>query len=99
MKTRRQILKTSAAAGLTYSILPSFLCGKTAPSKRINLAIIGTGRQGVERNLRTFLGMDNVHIVSVCDVDRLRMGYGKRLVDEAYGNTDCKMSLEKTSVA
>lgn len=52
--------------------------------------MIGTGRSGVNSNLRTLLGMKNVRIVAVCDVDRLRMGFAKRMVDQHYGNSDCK---------
>lgn len=90
MTNRRQFLKSVAAAGAAFTILPSSVFGKSAPSKRVNLAMIGTGRQGVETNLRTFLGMDNVQVVAVNDVDRLRMHYAKRVVDEAYGNSDCR---------
>jgi predicted dehydrogenase len=52
--------------------------------------MIGTGRQGTEVNLKTFLGMKNVRVVAVCDVDRLRMNYAKSLVDAAYGNNACR---------
>ena len=90
MKSRRHLLKTSAIAGASFSILPSALRGETAPSKRVNIAMIGVGRQGFNANMRTFLGMDNVRIVAVCDVDRLRLNYAKVAADAAYGNTDCK---------
>ena len=90
MSTRRQTFKTLALAGAAFTILPSRLRGQNAPSKRVNLAMIGTGRQGVQVNLKTFLGMKNVRVVAVCDVDRLRMNHAKSLVDAAYGNTDCR---------
>ena len=89
MSNRRQILKTSAAAGAAFSILPAW--GQAAPSKRVNIAMIGTGRQGINANMKTFLGMDNVRVVAVCDVDRLRMKYAKGIVDAAYGDSACKM--------
>lgn len=88
--SRREFLRRSLLAGAAFTILPSKVFGQSAPSKRVNLAMIGTGRQGVEVNLRTFLGMDNVQVVAVCDVDRLRAAYAKRTVDEAYGNSDCR---------
>ena len=91
MKTRRQTLKNFALSGAGFSILPSMLRGETAPSKRVNIAMIGTGRQGIQANMKTFLGMDNVRVVAVCDVDRLRVNYAKGLVDAAYGNKDCKV--------
>ena len=91
MNTRRQLLKTFAFTGAGFSILPSVLRGAGAPSKRVNLAMIGTGRQGIEANMKTFLGMPNVRIIAVCDVDRMRVNYAKGIVDSAYGNKDCKM--------
>ena len=88
--SRRDFLKKSLLAGTAFTILPAHVLGQSAPSKRVNLAMIGTGRQGVAVNLATFLGMDNVHVIAVCDVDRLRVAYAKRTVDESYGNTDCR---------
>ncbi|MDA3926017.1 MAG: Gfo/Idh/MocA family oxidoreductase [Kiritimatiellae bacterium] len=88
--SRRQALKLSALGGAAFSILPASLHGDNAPSQRVNIAMIGTGRQGINANMRTFLGMENVRVVSVCDVDQLRLNYAKSLVDKAYGNSDCK---------
>ena len=90
MNKRRQFLKSSLLLGGGMAILPSALRGNTAPSKRVNIAMIGTGRQGVYSNMRTFLGMDNVKVVAVCDVDRLRVNFAKRMADQSYGNKDCK---------
>jgi myo-inositol 2-dehydrogenase / D-chiro-inositol 1-dehydrogenase len=87
---RRRFLG-QVAAGAAFSILPSRLRGQGAPSKRVNLAMIGMGRQGTLVNLRGFLNLRNVHVVAVCDVDRLRAGNAKSLVDAEYGNTDCRM--------
>ena len=90
MTTRRQFLRSSAAAGALFTLLPASLRGQAAPSNRVNIAMIGTGRQGIYANLKTFLGMDNVRVVAVCDVDRLRLGYAKSAVDRTYGDTACK---------
>ncbi len=88
--TRRQALRLTAAGGAAFTILPSALRGDAAPSKRVNIAMIGTGRQGINVNLKSFLGMDNVRVVAVCDVDRLRLNYAKSLVDNAYDNAECR---------
>lgn len=88
--SRRESLKQCAVAGMAFSLLPSGLRAENAPSKRVNLAMIGTGRQGVHANMRTFLGMPDVRVVAVCDVDRKRMDRAKTIVDQAYGNKDCK---------
>lgn len=87
--SRRDAIKSMAMTGMAFSILPASLRGANAPSKRINIAMIGTGRQGIHANMKTFLGMDHVRVVAVCDVDRLRLNYAKGIVDQAYGNTDC----------
>jgi predicted dehydrogenase len=86
----RRCFLSQVAAGAVFTILPSRLRGGDAPSKRVNLAMIGTGRQGIQVNLKTFLGMTHVRVVAVCDVDRLRVGFAKTLVDQAYGNKDCR---------
>ncbi len=91
VNTRRQIVHRLALAGAGFAILPSRLRGQNAPSKQVNLAMIGTGRQGVQVNLRGFFTLKNVRVVAVCDVDRLRAGHAKALVDEKYGNKDCRM--------
>lgn len=88
--SRREALKGIGLGGAACMILPASLRGARAPSRRVNMAMIGTGRQGTIANLRTFLGMDNVRVVAVCDVDRLRMNYARNLVDEWYDNKDCR---------
>ena len=88
--TRRTCLKQALLAGAAFTILPSHSRGRAAPSKRVHVAMIGVGRQGVGVNLRTFLGMENVRVTAVCDVDRERLAYAKKMVDESYGDTDCR---------
>lgn len=88
--SRRDALKGFGLAGAAFSILPTSLRGATAPSKRVNIGMIGVGRQGYNANMRTFLGMQNVRVVAVNDVDELRLQYAKQAVDEKYGNGDCK---------
>jgi hypothetical protein len=72
MNSRRQALKTFAFTGTGFPILPAALRGEGAPSKRVNLAMTGTGRQGMEVNLKTFPGMPNFKVVAVCGADRLQ---------------------------
>ena len=94
MNPRRSFLKQTLLATGGTLILPSALRGGNAPSKKGHVAMIGTGRQGINANLSTLLGMKNVRVVAVCDVDRLRMGFAKRMVDEAYGDRDCKSFVD-----
>jgi myo-inositol 2-dehydrogenase / D-chiro-inositol 1-dehydrogenase len=88
--TRRHAVQYLAAAAAPL-ILPSRLFGQSAPSKKIHLAMIGTGRQAYHTNLPTLLGMPEVRVVAVCDVDRRRAEATKAKIDKHYGNSDCKL--------
>ena len=88
--TRRHAVQCLAAAAVPL-ILPARLLGQAAPSKKIHLAMIGTGRQAYHTNLPTLLGMPAVRVVAVCDVDRHRAEAAKAKIDKHYGNSDCKL--------
>lgn len=80
-----------AAAGVATGIYASpFFINSCMPSKQITIGMIGTGGHGIGWNLPPFLEMEDVRVVAVCDVDRLRMEEAKQKVDEKYQNTDCK---------
>jgi predicted dehydrogenase len=77
------LLSTFAFAGFP-SIVPSTVFGKNAPSNRINIGAIGTGRisrihdmPGVWRNEKSLL-------MAVCDLDSKRANDAKLLVNEYY---------------
>ena len=97
---RRQFLKratgvTVGAATFPYLIPSSALggAGRPAPSNRIVMGCIGVGSQGTG-NMRGFLGKSEVQVVAVCDVDKKHRERAKKLVDEKYGNSDCKMYID-----
>ena len=77
--TRRQFLCTTGttatglAAGLPF-LVPAFVRGASAPSRRITVGCIGTGNQGFNI-LQQFLKQDDAQIVAVCDVNRASHGY------------------------
>ena len=58
--------------------------GAVTPSNRINVALIGTGRQVFYANLPWFLWSEDVQVVAVCDVDSWRMEKAKKKVEESY---------------
>jgi myo-inositol 2-dehydrogenase / D-chiro-inositol 1-dehydrogenase len=89
--TRRMVLQCLATAFAGPFIIPSRLLAQGAPSKKIHLAMIGTGRQAYHTNLPTLLGMPEVRVVSVCDVDRRRAEAAKAKIDLHYGDTACKL--------
>ncbi len=86
--TRRTFLKRSAmgtiGAFAVPDVIPSYLLGNKAPGNRINVAIIGIGRQTVSPNIPQFLKSDNAQIVAVCDVDSWRLENGKKQVNDFY---------------
>lgn len=41
--------------------------------------------------MSSFLNFDDVRVVAVCDVDDNHLGIAKKMVDDAYGNTDCRV--------
>lgn len=83
--SRRGLL--SMAAPL---VVPSSMFGLYAPSNRITIGMIGVGRQAVQVNLKQFLGMPDVRVTAVCDVDSWRLSNAKQQVDRAYGDSGCK---------
>lgn len=87
--TRRGFLAASAGFGL-FNPVPSSVFGARAPSNRVTMALIGCGAQGCHE-MNGFLRMDDVRVLAVCDVNRLRREYAKRLVDGQYAMGCCRM--------
>jgi hypothetical protein len=85
---RREFLKRSAVAAsssMMFSIVPSTVLGSQAPSNRITVGMIGTGRQAISANLNSgFLKLDNCQVVAVNDVDSWRMQQAKDVINSAY---------------
>jgi predicted dehydrogenase len=76
--SRRSFLKRAAeaaAAAAAPCIIPASAFGKKAvpPNDRINLAVIGVGKQG-GGHVWGFLHKDEVQITAICDVDSLKLG-------------------------
>lgn len=91
-QSRRNFLKLAAGSAVATGLAPAFVPatvlggeGRVAPSDRITVGMIGAGRQAYLISLRQFLGMDDVQVVAVSDVDRWRMDLMKQAVEERYG--------------
>ena len=72
--TRRDFLKTTSAAGLTFAAVPRYVLaasGQTPPSERLNIAGIGVGGMGAG-DIGAVAEGNN--IVALCDVDEERAG-------------------------
>lgn len=88
--SRRSFLKSMLAAGTAPLVLPSALSGSDAPSNKVTLGFIGVGWQGVDLNLKSFLTEEDCICLTVCDAYMSRAESAKKLVDDAYGNSDCQ---------
>lgn len=91
---RRSFLRGAAGAACAGvampSIVPASVFGTQAPSNRIVMGAIGVGSQGTG-DMRGFLSKESqVQMVAVCDVDEGHLDGAKQIVNQKYGNNDCK---------
>ncbi|MDR1723014.1 MAG: Gfo/Idh/MocA family oxidoreductase [Tannerella sp.] len=88
MSTRRNFLKQSLSAGLGLfavpTIIPASVLGKNAPSKRINIGAIGTGRISRDHDMPGVLKYDSARIIAVSDLDANRLADAKKYVEDYY---------------
>ncbi len=97
--TRRQFLGDSMTAAASIAV-PMFLPasvlgadGTVPPSERITLGVIGMGPR-CTYDIQPMLGMPDVRCVMIADVQASRREAGKKLVDQQYGNSDCKVTRD-----
>lgn len=97
--SRRDFLVSSAVATGTLAaaslagMAPSSLLaqtGSTSPNERISLGVIGIGPR-CTYDLKAMLPFSDVQCVAIADVQASRRDAGKQLVDEHYGNQDCRL--------
>ena len=91
--SRRAFLgRTAAWAAAPYFVPATALGrgGKVAPSERIILGGLGVGNRG-SYVLRWMMQEKDVQFVADCDANRQRAERIKKMVDEKYGNKDCKL--------
>jgi len=85
---RRDFIKRTAigtaGAFAVPTIIPSYLLDRRAPADRINIAVIGLGRQTINPNIPQFLKSENAQIIAVCDVDKWRLANGQKQVNDYY---------------
>ena len=86
--TRRDFFRQSLAVGCGLiaapTIVPASVFGKNAPSNRINIGAIGTGRISRSHDMPGVLKYDDVRITSVCDLDANRVIDAKKFVEDYY---------------
>lgn len=91
---RRQFLTHSATIASTALLPATAVKGQTVPrpiaaNDRIQLGVIGIGPR-CRYDLSSILKFDDVRCVSVADVQQERRQSGKKLIDDAYSNDDCR---------
>ena len=89
-KSRRDFIRTTSAATVGFTLLPSKVIsgfGHRAPSDKLNIAGIGVGGKG-HANL---LGMNTENIVALCDID---WNYSKSCFADFPAAKKCSFSEE-----
>jgi predicted dehydrogenase len=94
--SRRSFMKKAATLSSAVAF-PNIITGctttggvrRSAPSERVTLGVIGCGWQGIE-NTSSFLFLDDVQVVAVCDIDAGHLEDGQNLVNGHYANFDCQ---------
>ena len=75
--TRREFVKTATVSGVGLSVLPSSVLGglgRVSPNDKINVALIGSGTQGLKQ-LPAWLKRPEIQFISVCDPNRESYDY------------------------
>lgn len=84
----RSTAKGAVASTLMVSafptIVPASVLGKNAPSNRINIAALGTGRISRGHDMPGVWKYDQARIIAVCDLDSKRAEDAKKLVNDYY---------------
>lgn len=96
--TRRKFLVSTAKTAVVSTvaltgfpaIVPASVFGKNAPSNRINVGAIGTGRISRIHDMPGVWKKDFAQIVAVCDLDTKRADEARILVNEYYTKRDGK---------
>jgi predicted dehydrogenase len=70
------------------TIVRAAVLGADAPSNRIHVGFIGTGRQAFGANLPQMMAVPGVQVVAVCDVDSWRLGEAQAFVNAFYAKRD-----------
>lgn len=89
--SRRAFLASAGGAIAASSVVPGFpaivpasVFGSTAPSNRINVGAIGTGRISRTHDMPGVWRQEAARIVAVCDVDSTRVDEARTLVHGHY---------------
>jgi predicted dehydrogenase len=86
--TRRNFLQAGGIAGamaIMPNLIPSRVLGQAAPSKLINIGIIGCGRIATSMEMPGVFGLtDMARITAICDLDSKRLAHSKNKIETEY---------------
>ena len=82
MTTRRNFIKTSAAAGLGFSILPSNVLMANNKAAKVRVGFIGVGMRG-QNHLELALKRSDTEVVAICDVQQRMIDMSLSLVTKS----------------
>lgn len=86
--SRRSFLKRAGASAAAIGapwVVPASVLGAQSPANRVNVGMIGIGRQARYANMKSFLGAPDAQVVAVCEVDRWRLENARKQVEDHYG--------------
>ncbi len=89
MKTTRRTFLQLGAGASAFNIVPSRVLGRSAPSNKVVMGMIGVGGMGTA-NMDAFLGLDDVVVKAVCDVNSRKLQVAKARADAHCQNRDCE---------
>jgi predicted dehydrogenase len=90
--SRRRFIAAAGFALAVPTIIPASALGregKTAPSEKIVMGVVGWGMQG-PGNTHEFLRLSDVQVLAACDVDEHHLKSAVGAINGKYGNQDCK---------
>jgi predicted dehydrogenase len=82
MSTRRDFIKTTAAASAAFSILPSSALLSKDKDPKIKLGIIGVGFRG-QSHLELALNRTDVEVVAICDIQQRMVDLSLLIIEKA----------------
>lgn len=99
MSSRRKFIKKASVFTSGTLLIPAVMsCNrnkKSSSNDLINIACIGMGSHGIQHNLKNYLNLQDLcRVVAVCDVYLPLAEKAKKIVDETYGNKDCKIYMD-----
>ncbi len=100
--TRRNFLKKATALGVGTivmpTIVPASVMGKNAPSNKINIGAIGTGRISRSHDLPGIWKYDIARVIAASDVDSKRLEEGKVLINNYYAKKTGQASYNGVAI-